>query len=92
LHNCYRNPDASQCSRAHDLPNSAISIINSYKKNLFSHRFALGFPASFKKGAVPIILLNGEKIVDIMIDRGVGVEKIPLFMYLERPADLVEEE
>lgn len=48
--------------------------------------------ASLKKGAVPIILLNGEKIVDIMIDKGVGVEKIPLFMYLERPADLAEEE
>lgn len=48
--------------------------------------------ASFKKGAVPIILLNGEKIVDIMIAKNVGVEKVPLHMYFERPDDLAEEE
>lgn len=48
--------------------------------------------ASFKKGAVPIILLNGEKIVDIMINKGIGVEKVPLFRYYERSTDLAEEQ
>ena len=48
--------------------------------------------ASFKKGAVPIILLNGEKIVDMMINKGIGVEKVPLFMYYERSTDLAEEQ
>ena len=48
--------------------------------------------ASLKKGAVPIILLNGESIVDLMIQKGIGVERVPLYMYYERPADFVEEE
>jgi restriction system protein len=48
--------------------------------------------ASLKKGAVPIILLNGESIVDLMIRKGIGVERVPLYMYYERPADFVEEE
>ena len=48
--------------------------------------------ASLKSGAVPIILLNGESIVDIMIQKGIGVQRIPIYMYYERPADFVEEE
>ena len=48
--------------------------------------------ASLRKGAVPIILLNGESIVDLMIQKGIGVERVPLYMYYERPADFVEEE
>ena len=48
--------------------------------------------ASLKKGAVPIILLNGESIVNLMIQKGIGVERVPLYMYYERPADFVEEE
>jgi len=48
--------------------------------------------ASLKSGAVPIILLNGESIVDLMIQKGIGVERIPIYMYFERPADFVEEE
>lgn len=48
--------------------------------------------ASLKRGAVPIILLNGESIVDLMIQKGIGVERIPLYMYYKRPADFVEEE
>jgi len=48
--------------------------------------------ASLKKGAVPIILLNGESIIDLMIQKGIGVERVPLYMYYERPADFVEEE
>jgi len=48
--------------------------------------------ASLKSGAVPIILLNGESIVDLMIQKGIGVERIPIYMYYERPVDFVEEE
>ena len=48
--------------------------------------------ASLKSGAVPIILLNGESIVDLMIQKGIGVHRIPIYMYYERPADFVEEE
>ncbi|HDQ06373.1 MAG TPA: hypothetical protein ENN36_06610 [Candidatus Bathyarchaeota archaeon] len=48
--------------------------------------------ASLKKGAVPIILLNGESIVDIMMQKGIGVESIPLYLHYERPADFAEEE
>lgn len=48
--------------------------------------------ASLKKGAVPIILLNGESIVDLMIQKGIGVERVPLYMHYERSADFVEKE
>jgi restriction system protein len=37
--------------------------------------------ASIKKGAVPVILLNGESIVDLMIDKEFGVQKKPLQVY-----------
>ena len=48
--------------------------------------------ASLKKGAVPVILLNGESIIVLMIQKGIGVERVPLYMYYERPSDFVEEE
>jgi restriction system protein len=44
-----------------------------------------------KKGAVPIILLNGESIVSLMIEKGLGVSRIPLYIYEERPDELVGE-
>lgn len=37
--------------------------------------------ASIQKGAVPIILLNGDSIVDLMIDREFGVQRKPLQLY-----------
>jgi restriction system protein len=37
--------------------------------------------ASIKKGAVPVILLNGESIVDLMIEKEFGVQKKPLQIY-----------
>jgi len=48
--------------------------------------------ASLKKGAVPIILLNGGSIVNLMMQKGIGVERVPLYMHYERPADFAEEE
>ena len=46
--------------------------------------------ASLKKGAVPVILLNGESIVNLMIEKGMGVERVPLYVYYERPGDFIE--
>lgn len=46
--------------------------------------------ASLKRGAVPIILLNGESIVNLMIGKGLGVERVPLYAYYERPGDFAE--
>jgi restriction system protein len=36
---------------------------------------------SFQKGAVPIILIDGEAIVDIMVEKGFGIEReaLPIF-------------
>jgi len=45
---------------------------------------------SFKKGAVPIILLNGESIIDIMIQKGLGVDKQPLYLYFEKVQDFAD--
>jgi restriction system protein len=37
--------------------------------------------ASIKKGAVPIILLDGESIVDLMVDKEFGVQKKPMQIF-----------
>lgn len=44
---------------------------------------------SFKRGAVPVILLNGESIVKIMIEKGLGVERRPLYLYDENIEDFL---
>lgn len=46
--------------------------------------------ASIKKGAVPIILLNGDAIVDLMIQKGFGVGKRPLELYEDRLDAILE--
>lgn len=46
--------------------------------------------ASLKSGAVPIILLNGESIVSLMIEKGLGVERVPLYAYYERAGDFTD--
>jgi restriction system protein len=43
--------------------------------------------ASFQAGAIPIILIHGEAIVDLMVEKGFGVEKIPLFRYEVKDED-----
>jgi restriction system protein len=48
--------------------------------------------ASIKKGAVPVVLIEGEQLVDIMIEKGFGVAKRPLVLYEEAPLPGVEEE
>lgn len=37
--------------------------------------------ASLRRGAVPIVLLNGESIVELMIEKEFGVQKRPLVVY-----------
>jgi restriction system protein len=46
--------------------------------------------ASLKAGAAPVILLNGESIVTLMIEKGLGVDRVLLYAYSERPGDFVE--
>jgi restriction system protein len=46
--------------------------------------------ASLKKGAAPIILLNGESIVRVMIEKGIGVSRTALFAYSDELDDLIE--
>jgi len=37
--------------------------------------------SSYKKGAISILLLDGDAIVDLMLDKGIGVVKQPLYLY-----------
>jgi restriction system protein len=46
---------------------------------------------SFQQGAVPIILMNGTGIVDIMIEKGLGVVKKPLYLYYEKVQDFLDD-
>lgn len=46
---------------------------------------------SFQPGAVPIILLNGNSIVDIMIEKGFGVSKRPLYLFFDTLESLLDD-
>jgi restriction system protein len=37
--------------------------------------------ASYKKGAITILLLDGDALAELMLDRGIGVVKQPLYLY-----------
>lgn len=83
---------AYQCKRwAGNVPRPEVdkfrgAIQGSYEQGIFltTSDFSSGArEASIKKGAVPIILLNGESIVDLMIDKEFGVQKRPLQVYEE---------
>lgn len=37
--------------------------------------------ASYKKGAITVLLLDGEAIADNLIERGIGVKRQPLYLY-----------
>jgi restriction system protein len=41
--------------------------------------------AAYKKGAISIMLLDGEAITELMIDRGIGVVKQPLVLFEVAP-------
>jgi len=60
------------------------AIQGSYEQGIFftTSDFTSGSrEASIKKGAVPIVLLNGESIVDLMIEKEFGVQRKPLEIY-----------
>jgi restriction system protein len=46
--------------------------------------------ASLKKGAVPVILLNGESIVRLMIEKGIGVKRTVLHSYLDQLDEIID--
>ncbi len=37
--------------------------------------------ASYRKGAISILLLDGDAVAELMIDRGIGVVKQPIYLY-----------
>jgi restriction system protein len=37
--------------------------------------------ASYKKGAITVLLLDGAAIADLLVDRGLGVRRLPLYIY-----------
>ncbi len=39
--------------------------------------------ASLKRGAVPIVLLDGESIVGLMIEKQFGVQRKPIELYFD---------
>jgi len=47
--------------------------------------------ASIKKGAVPIVLVNGDAIVQLMIDKGIGVRRRPVEIYEDQIDALFED-
>lgn len=47
---------------------------------------------SIQRGAVPIILMNGNGIVQIMIEKGLGVDRRPIYLYYEKVQDFINGE
>ncbi len=37
--------------------------------------------ASYRKGAISVLLLDGPAIADLLVERGLGVRKLPLYVY-----------
>lgn len=71
------------------------AIQGSYEQGIFftTSDFSSGAKeASIKKGAVPVILLNGESIVDLMIEKEFGVLKKPLQLYEDQVESIFGDE
>jgi len=71
------------------------AIQGEFEQGIFftTSEFASGATAaSIKKGAVPIILIDGEELVRIMVEKGIGVTRRPLFLYEEIPIVGVKEQ
>ena len=41
--------------------------------------------ASYKKGAITILLLDGAALTELMIERGIGVVRQPVYLYEVAP-------
>jgi restriction system protein len=48
--------------------------------------------ASIKKGAVPIVLLNGEAIVQLMMEKGLGVNRRPVETFEDQIESICDQE
>jgi restriction system protein len=60
------------------------AIQGEYEQGIFFTTSSFSKPAlaaSIKKGAVPVILIDGPQIVDIMIEKNFGVAKRPLYLF-----------
>ncbi len=60
------------------------AIQGQYEQGIFftTARFVKGAQdASLRSGAVPIILIDGPMIAEMMIDKGLGVQEEPLHVY-----------
>lgn len=92
---------AFQCKRwSGNVPRTEVdkfrgAIQGEYEQGLFftTSDFTEGAKlASIKKGAVPIILLNGESIVDLMIEKQFGVRRRPLELLEDQVDTLFSED
>ena len=71
------------------------AIQGSYDQGIFftTSDFTSGAKeASIKHGAVPIVLLNGDSIVDMMIEKEFGVQKKPLQIYEDQVESIFGED
>lgn len=71
------------------------AIQGEFEQGIFFTTSSFSKPAkgvSIKKGAVPVVLIEGEQLVDIMIEKGFGVAKRPLVLYEEAALPGLEEE
>jgi restriction system protein len=48
--------------------------------------------ASIKKGAAPIVLLDGDAIVQLVVEKGLGVQRKPVELYEDQIDALFEKE
>ena len=46
--------------------------------------------AAFERGAAPITLIDGDKVLDLLIQYEIGVKKSPVYYYEFAPADLAQ--
>ncbi len=46
--------------------------------------------AAFERGAAPITLIDGEKVLDLLIEYGIGVKKNAVYYYEFTPDDLIQ--
>jgi restriction system protein len=37
--------------------------------------------ASYKKGAITVLLLDGRAVADLLVERGIGVRRMPVHLY-----------
>jgi restriction system protein len=77
-----------------EVDNFRGAIQGEYEQGIFftTSDFAKGaMEASIKKGAVPIVLLNGESIVGLMIDKEFGVQRRPLQIYEDQLESIIAE-